>query len=159
MNAVDLAATIREPVEHFDGLAAVERAAIGDDARGAEAIAIADAAKAATLELLARRPERAPRPSPKRWRGWLLGQQAPPTEPTPLDRWDDEVDVVVEQAERAMEAWQERVEQAWLAAATADKDAALALLVERGMLGQDMATRWGGDPVGTLLILAALAHD
>jgi hypothetical protein len=58
-----------------------------------------------------------------------------------------------------MAAWQGDVDAAWLAEVTADKDAAIAVLVDRGLLTPDVAARYCADPLGTLLVLDATSQD
>ena len=48
MSALKLAESVREPITHFEELARLERAAIGQDPEGADALAIAAAALACT---------------------------------------------------------------------------------------------------------------
>lgn len=158
MSAVRVAESMSEPITHFSKLAGLERAAIGDDPRGGEALAIAEAARGAAGELRQRRPSLDP-PPPRGWLARLLGPSDPEPEQSPLDRWYDEVDAAASTAEQRMAAWQGDVDAAWLAEVTADKDAAIAVLVDRGLLTPDVAARYCADPLGTLLVLDATSQD
>ncbi|WP_072313559.1 hypothetical protein [Agrococcus sp. Marseille-P2731] len=154
MSALEAAAELREPVDHFDQLAQLERAALG--AHAGEPLAHCDRAHAESLRL------RAARPMAERATG-LLGRlragRAAREHEARMEAWDVEVDALEAETEADMGRWRALSEPALIAAATADRDAAIRSLVERGLFDADLGEAMCAEPLGTMLVRSALAHD
>ncbi|WP_347757453.1 hypothetical protein [Agrococcus sp. ProA11] len=155
MTAVEAAAEQREPVEHFDQLALLEVAALG--AHAGEPIAVCDRARAEAQRLIAAEPPiEAP---PTGFRALLHGRRAEREQEARLDAWHDALDALEAETEAAIGRWRSSTDPALLAVATADRDAAIRSLVERGLFDAALGASMCAEPLGTMLVRSALAHD
>jgi hypothetical protein len=154
VGAVEAAAQQREPVEHFDQLALLERAALG--AHAGEPIRLAERAHAASERLRAQEPAR---PELGALARMLGGGRAEREHGQRMDAWFDELDALEAESEAAMARWRASADPALLATATADRDAAIRSLAERGLFEPGLAERTIAEPLGTLMLRSALAHD
>ena len=170
MSAVDRAREMRGPVETFDAFAHLEVAAIDDERRLAALVAICDDAMEASQALLAAQPadpEEPPKEPPAGLGilGALLRMRNDPTnarrarQQEARDAWWQRVEALEAEATGRVAAWRDAVDGAWLAAALADRDAALELLVDEGSATREMVDIVREHPFGDLLLRAALAHD
>ncbi|WP_413319958.1 hypothetical protein AA0Z99_04805 [Agrococcus sp. 1P02AA] len=154
MSALEAAAGLREPVDHFDQLAQLERAALG--AHAGEPIALCDRAHGESLRL------RAAQPQAVRPKGLLarLGARSDAREhEARMEAWDVEVDALEAATEAAMGRWRAASDPSLIAAATADRDAAIRSIVERGLFDAALGEEMCAEPLGTMLVRSALAHD
>lgn len=170
MSAVERAAEMHGPVETFDGFAHLEVAATtGEPQRLQTLLAICDDAMEASQRLLAERPEEpGPGAPPSERPGLLAGllrardgsdEERRARQRAAMDAWFARVDALEASSKASVEAWRAAVDQQWLAAALADRDAALEALVADGKATREMVDIVARHPFGDLLLHAALAHD
>lgn len=155
MTALEAAAAQREPVEHFDQLALLELAALG--AHAGEPIAVCDRARAESVRLIAEEPQ--PEPLLTGLRGLLRGRAAEREHDARVDAWHESLDALEAETEAALARWRAAADPALIAVATADRDAAIRSLVERGLFDEALGERMCAEPLGTMLVRSALAHD
>ena len=154
MTALEAAAAQREPVEHFDQLALLELAALG--AHAGEPIAVCDRARAESARLVAEEPLLEPRTG---FRALLRGRAAEREHEARVDAWHDELDALEAETEAAVARWRTASDAELIAAATADRDEAIRSLVDRGLFDATLGEGICAEPLGTMLVRSALAHD
>ncbi|MEV7527418.1 hypothetical protein [Agrococcus sediminis] len=154
MSARDAAAGLREPVDHFDQLAQLERAALGPHA--GEPLRVCETARAASLRLQAEEPAAPERGMLARLLG---GSRAEREHERRMDAWDEALDALEAETEAAMARWRASADPALLAAATADRDAAFRSLADSGLFDAELAAGTAAEPIGTMMVRSALAHD
>ncbi|WP_405216836.1 hypothetical protein [Agrococcus sp. Ld7] len=155
MSARDAAALQREPVEHFDQLAQLEVAALG--AHAGEPIAVCDRARASAQRLIIEEPHA--EAAPTGLRALLHGRRAEREHEARLEAWYDALDALEAETEAAIGRWRAASDPALLGAATADRDAAIRSLVERGLFDARLGEGICAEPLGTMLVRSALVHD
>lgn len=155
MTALEAAAEQREPIEHFDQLALLEVAALG--AHAGEPIAVCDRARASSARLIIEEP--GPETPPTGFRALLHGRRAEREHEARVDAWLDALDALEAETEAAIGRWRAATDPALLAVATADRDAAIRSLVERGLFDASLGETMCAEPLGTMLVRSALAHD
>lgn len=155
MSAIEAAAALCEPVEHFDQLAQLEVAALG--AHAGEPIAVCDRARASSRRLIAEEPQ--PEAPATGLRALLRGRRAERELEARLEAWHGDLDALEAETEAAIGRWRAAADPALLAAATADRDAAIRSLVERGLFDASLGEGICAEPLGTMLVRSALAHD
>ena len=155
MTALEAAAAQREPVEHFDQLALLELAALGPHA--GEPIAVCDRARAEAARLIAEEPQ--PEPPATGLAALLRGRSAARELEARVDAWHDALDALEAETEAALGRWRVASDPALIAVATADRDAAIRSLVERGLFDAALGEGICAEPLGTMLVRSALAHD
>ncbi|MGY3128986.1 hypothetical protein ACVWW9_002515 [Agrococcus sp. UYP33] len=151
MTALEVASGMREPVEHFDQLALLERAALG--AHAGEPIAVCDRAHAESLRLRAEEPGPAPRVGLWRRRAAEREHEAS------VDAWHEALDALEAETEAALARWRSSCAPGLVEAATADRDAAIRSLAERDLFDRALAEGSCAEPLGTMMVRSALAHD
>lgn len=155
MSALEAAAALREPVEHFDQLAQLERAALG--AHAGEPMRVCERAHEASLRLRAEEPVEPPQRSGLA--RMLGGGRAEREHEQRVDAWHDALDALEAETEAAVGRWRASADPALLAAATTDRDAAIRSLAERGLFDAELAEGTAAEPLGTMMVRSALAHD
>lgn len=155
MSAIAAASEQHEPVEHFDQLAQLEVAALG--AHAGEPIAVCDRARAASRRLIAEEPQ--PHAPATGLRALLHRRRAERELDLRLEAWHDALDALEAETEAAIGRWRAAADPALVAAATADRDAAIRSLVERGLFDGSIGAGIRAEPLGTMLVRSALAHD
>ncbi len=76
-----------------------------------------------------------------------------------MDAWHDALDALEAETEAAVGRWRASADPALLAAATTDRDAAIRSLAERGLFDAELAEGTAAEPLGTMMVRSALAHD
>lgn len=155
MSAVAAAAAQLDPVEHFDQLALLEIAALG--AHAGEPIALCDRARADAARLVAEEPHAGPPASGLR--RLLRGDAAEREFEVRLGAWYDALDELEAETEAALGRWRASSDPVLIAAATADRDAAIRSLVDRGLFDEALGEQSCAEPIGTAMVRSALAHD
>lgn len=155
MSAIEAASALHEPVEHFDQLAQLEVAALG--AHAGEPIAVCDRARASSRRLIAEEPQ--PAAPTTGLQALLRGRRAERELQVRVEAWYDALDALEAETEAAIGRWRTAADPALVAAATADRDAAIRSLVERGLFEASLGDGICAEPLGTMLVRSALAHD